>query len=285
MAFNLSSRAMIVVLRISQWTARRVDQKVTREVAERHGAENRRVGEYRKNLLPEKSLEAVRLISYDARAFHYEQTLPWLDDGMRMLPSKNFLAYSERMRALRGQFDDAVKTFADNYPEYIEAARKELNGLFNEADYPDPETVRCLFEFKVNIYPIPEQSDFRIELSNDDLAAIRKDIEDRAASAVQTANKDMWERLYGVVATMASTLGNTKKFRNSLVENVVDICGLLTRLNVADDPELEAMRLRVEKELCAIAAEDLRKNAGSRDRVREAAVKIRTAIQAKKKGV
>ena len=49
-------------------------------------------------------------------------------------------------------------------------------------------------------------------------------------------------------------------FSDSLVNNIVDLCALLPRLNIADDPRLEEMRQTVESTLCQANPEVLRDN-------------------------
>ena len=75
------------------------------------------------------------------------------------------------------------------------------------------------------------------------------------------ATRDCWDRLYKVVSKAAEKLADPKGiFRDSLVENARELCELLPRLNVMDDPNLEAMRHSVEKALCVHDADDLRKS-------------------------
>jgi len=52
---NLNDRALLVQLSISQWTARKFDKRVTRDVASSHGT-TIDVGRYNKVLLPMNDL-------------------------------------------------------------------------------------------------------------------------------------------------------------------------------------------------------------------------------------
>ena len=63
---DLTSRAMLVELQVSQWTARKYDRKVSNEVAEQHGAEHD-MGRYNKNLLGKGSLSAISAIDRSSR--------------------------------------------------------------------------------------------------------------------------------------------------------------------------------------------------------------------------
>ena len=58
---------------------------------------------------------------------------------------------------------------------------------------------------------------------------------------------------------------DTKKiFRDSLVENAVQLCGLLKHLNITNDTKMEYMRSKLEGQLRGISAQDLREDEGLR---------------------
>ena len=58
---------------------------------------------------------------------------------------------------------------------------------------------------------------------------------------------------------MAEKLADPKSvFRDTLVENTKEVCSILSRLNFADDPNLEAMRQQVEGSLANNHPESLR---------------------------
>src|SRR5690606_35105548 len=74
---SLSSRAILVDLDISQWSARKLDKRETDEVLFRNGA-SRRAARVNKSLLPgAQSLEAVMKKATEIRTWFYERTLPW----------------------------------------------------------------------------------------------------------------------------------------------------------------------------------------------------------------
>ena len=74
-----------------------------------------------------------------------------------------------------------------------------------------------------------------------------------------------WERLYKTVSHMAETLSDpAATFKNTLVENTQDICAVLTKLNVTDDPNLERLRQEVEATLTNTSPEVLRHDPDAR---------------------
>jgi hypothetical protein len=51
-----------------------------------------------------------------------------------------------------------------------------------------------------------------------------------------------------------------KIFRDTLVSNALDICSMLSNLNVTNDPKLEDARRKLESTLMGIDATDLRED-------------------------
>lgn len=249
----LANNALLVTLNVSQWTARKQDKQATKEVAMAHNL-SKDVGAYHKSVLPGATeLEHIKKCTGAARTFYYKNTLPWTVQGAAILPNKNYFWFTQEMRALKSEWEQAVQDFLTVYPTLKANAQQQLNGLYNEADYPqDPSK---LFKFDIGFSPVPQDGDFRIELAEDEMEKFRNDV----LSAEREANQDLWKRLYDVVHHAADRLRDPDAvFRDTLVENAVDLCEMLPRLNFNDDPALEEMRLAVEKSLCNKAPEALR---------------------------
>ena len=275
---DLTEKAMLVRLSVSQWTARKLDKRVTREVARQHQT-SEDAGNYRKALLAKEDLKAIQKTVGAARAFHYEQSLPWQDDGARLLPSANFLSYSQKMREYETEFQSAVADFLSRYPSMVHDARSHLNGLFDEKDYPTQSQVAEKFAFAVQVDPMPNATDFRVVLSAEEVERIQRDIETRTQAATAEAMKDLWRRLHDAVAHMAEKLSATDAiYRDSLVGNLTELVGLLPRLNLTDDPDLEAMRQEVEQKLCQYHPQDLRENKFERRKAADDAKQILDAM-------
>ncbi len=53
-----------------------------------------------------------------------------------------YMEFAEKVRSLKDEFDLAVSIFLTDYRDLKERARIELNGLFNERDYPTLASAR-----------------------------------------------------------------------------------------------------------------------------------------------
>lgn len=246
---NLSDRALLVQLSISQWTARKYDRKASRRVAEEfHSYVDQ--GRYNKALLPMNGLlDNVHKKTTHIREKFYKNTLPWGMEGTMMLPTSNYLSFMTEFRKEKGEWESIVQTFVDNYDSLRLDAQRVLGQLYDPADYPSVNDVRRKFSMDMAVFPVPS-GDFRVSIASDELTRIQQDVERRVADAQTNAMKEVWERLYDRVKHMAEKLSDPKAiFRDSMVENAKEICALLPRLNFTDDPDLEAMRQEVEASL------------------------------------
>ncbi len=246
---NLSDRALLVQLSISQWTARKYDKKVTQDVASSHGVSTS-AGRYNKVLLPMNDLlDRVHKKSTLIRTKFYENTLPWGIEGTMMLPSANYLKFVTEFRKEKGEWQYLVDDFERHYPQLKLDAQRLLNGMYNDADYPSEGEIGRKFKMDMAIFPVPA-TDFRVSIASDELTRIQQDVEARVRDAQQQAMQEVWNRLYERVKNMAEKLADPKAiFRDTLVDNLRDQCDMLTRLNFTDDPNLEALRSEVEANL------------------------------------
>lgn len=246
---NLSDRALLVQLRVSQWTARKYDKRATQEVASNHGTTTA-AGRYNKSLLPMNDyLDRVHKKTTHIREKFYDNTLPWGIEGTMMLPTSNYLQFMTDFRKEKSEWWSLVNMFSDNYMDLKDNAKRSLGSLYNEDDYPSVDAIRTKFDIDMAVFPVPS-NDFRTNIASDELQKIQQDVERRVQDAQQQAMKEVWTRLFDRVKHMAEKLADPKAiFRDSMIDNAREICALLPRLNFTDDPQLEEMRQDVEAKL------------------------------------
>jgi hypothetical protein len=286
-ATPLSRKAMLVSVSISQWSARKLDKRVTDETNRKYNAADN-AGRYNKLLIESERLAKITAIVSAARALHYSMTMPWADDGPRILPNKLFVKFSESFRTLKREFEAAADEFAVGYPGFVAERKIALNGLFNESDYPDASEIRNKFHLEMSLLPFPDADDFRAELDADTVADIKREIAETSSHAIGDAMRHTARQIVETVGRMASKLKEYKPgegkekaegvFRNSLVENVRELANLLPAFNLTEDPKLAAITDRIAKELCAENASDLRKNDTARESVAKSADEIVAAV-------
>jgi hypothetical protein len=279
-ATPLSRKAVLVAVNISQWSARKLDRKITDKVNREHGAA-KDAGRYNKLLIDADHLTEMQSLVSKARALHYTMTRPWTDEGPRILPNALFAKFSNEFRTLKREFNDAADRFAAAYPSFVEQRRHALNGLFSEADYPSADQIRSKFNLDLTMLPFPDAEDFRSELDADTVAEIKRELAETSAKAVDGAMAHTANQIIETVGHMAEKLAAYKSgskgekaegvFRDSLVGNVRQLADLLPAFNLTNDPRLTAVTDRIVRELCAEDPETLRQNDQARASVAKSA--------------
>lgn len=281
---TISEKAMLAGVKITAWSARKLDRKVTDETNHAHNAAAD-AGRYNKALLSAGALSEIVGISGRARREHYARTLPWADNGNRILSAAGFPEFARVMRGLGAEFDAAVDKFAANYDSFVADARIRLNGMFDASDYPDTADIRSRFSFKRQIWPMPDAGDFRVAISAGESDRIRAEIQSEFDAAMQMATRDVFSRIADCVGAMAEKLPAYAPtgvkgapvpglFRDSLVGNVRDLVALLPSLNFTGDATIARIGERMEKALCRYDADALRDDAGVRKETADAAADI-----------
>lgn len=255
----ITERAMIVSLSISRWEGYRLDKEASRKVTEENGAASD-AARVNKHLVPKEALADVVAAANAIRDFVYSNTLPWRDQGGRLLSRRLYMTFIEQYERLRQKFDDAVTDFLNNkYPVAKERAAFRMGELFNPADYPSASELRYRFRVSLDIEAIATPNDFRVQLDAAHVERVRKSMEDAALRRVQNAQADVWKRLIEKVGNYAERLATPDAvFRDSLVGNIEDLLEMIPGLNVLDDPDIERTRQEISQKLVGHSAKDIR---------------------------
>ncbi len=269
----IQNSAMLVDLNISVWTGRKQDKRVSEEIDAAKSTKTK-AGNYHKKLLAgTQKLDDLQKLVTGIRAWHYAQTLPWSDGGSRLLPMKNFFDYKATLNDLETQFNEAVEAFLTDYPTLVSAAAFQLGDLFDSEEYPNAERLRDKFRFRFVFLPVPEVGDFRIDINEQHKEELKAQYESFYENKLSEAMQDAWARLHECLSKMSEKLANapsprmtkdgevyTQIFRDSLVTNAVELCELLTKLNVTNDAKLENARKTLESLIVGVSPKDLRED-------------------------
>ena len=264
---GISDKALLVSIKISQWTGRKLDRAATRDVEDNFKTEGR-VGNYTKKLLPKSSeLKAIAQHVSAMRAYFYENTLPWYSDGSRIISSKNYIDFTKEFGKRKREFDAAVVSFLRNYDRLQRNAEANLGNLYNASDYPSAEALGLCFGCEIAFFPVPDVSDFRTEVLDSEKANFIKAMRETEAAATA----ECYNRLKKVISKATETLAQPKAiFRDSLIDNITELCELLPKLNVMEDSTLESVRQEVARVVRSTSSEGLRRSADDRKKATDA---------------
>lgn len=288
----LSEIAMLATLNVSMWAATVTDEKISREVAKRHNA-SQDSGVYKKNAIDIKAPEYRALITAKSniRNRYYELTLPWGNNGSRILSAQMHPKFCDDMRKLSGEYTSAVRDFVDAFPRLKQEAKIARNGMYNEDDYP--ENISSKFDCKWSFDNVSNADDFRIKLASSVVEEIREEMRKQNEDTLNLAMHDAYDRLYKHINRMVERLADRTpknsvrgkanrakvaekggKFRETLVSGLEELCEMLPLMNLSNDEQLNELTGRARQMIKGVTVEQLREVPAKRREVHAEAKKI-----------
>lgn len=255
---SIVTDCMVVNLQIGVWAGYRLDKEASRKVTEEAKAESD-AARVNKHLIGKDVIKPIMTAASSVRTHFYAKTLPWKDNGDRLLTRKMFMGFMQDHGSLKDKFMDEVDQFLDvAYPRAKEQAGFRMGELFNPSDYPTAHELRRKFYVNIDIDPVTEAHDFRVKLDKDHLAKVQHDIEAATQQRINRAMTDVWSRLHETLKHYYAKMSTDEIFRDSTVRNLEEIVDILPALNITNDPQLEALRQDVKRTLVGYEPKDLR---------------------------
>ena len=271
---DIRNFATLCKLRVRKWVGRKRDKSAARKAESDHGSVDGTYTAYKKLFAgTEDKLKAVNSVLDAARTRHYQMTLPWSTTGMdetgrrdgpRLLPNTLFMEYITEMGQAKQTMQQRFSELRQAYPQLLLEAGRNLGSAFVITDYPTPDELEQLFALDFEFSPIPEGVDFK-GLPAQQAQRLSDALEKSKRACMENAMRDVWARMHDVVFKMAERLSDPKKlFHDTLVTNVQETADLLQHLNAVNDPHIEEIRQRIERDLCRHDARQLRENLAKR---------------------
>lgn len=276
--FNLDTCTLLVEFNASVWTARKLDKTTTTEIVASKNAGSKDAARVNKHLLAGRTeLDVIQQAVGRARQFVYDKTLPWSDSGLRLLPTVNFVQFTERMNDFDEEISALVKSFVAIYPTLITAQAMALGDMFKRDDYPTANEILTKFSFRVNYMPVPTSGDIRVDVGNqaqkelnDRLQALTQERIDNAMNDIKTRLLDHLKRMSDRLTTdYVAGEAKQRRFHDTLVDGALDLCDMAKSLNVTNDVGLEQARKELEQLLTGVTPDELRKNEAIRQDVKK----------------
>lgn len=268
---QLQDRALLIKLRIESWGTTKKDRRANRVVSEAMKSADSAT-QVSKRLCPEGALKAVKAKADEAREYVRTVTSPWTDDGARLIQAEDLLTLqAELRRKYRPAWEQEVAAVVQRLAEFRDQwGPANLGDMYDKSLYPDAAGMYAEFAWNVDILPLnPNSRELRVVLGNEYVDQIQKEAE---ARILQTLYSRIAAPIENMVARLQPTGGS---FKDTLVSNVKDIAALIPALNVTGDPNLDALRQRIENELTHFGPETLRHSHRAR---RETAAKAKAIL-------
>ncbi len=253
---DLSTRAMLVRLRINRWGAKRNDSEIAMEVAKSKNSDAE-LGKFTKQLLKSDALDTFRRLSRQCRKLHKYYTLPW-DEGVGLLPADMYFKYTEvigeKQREAMKAADEFVAEYKTQWNNGLGDYKKGLGDMFNADDYPEPNKVRSKFGIHIRTSTIQDPNDFRVKMVSTSADSLKKqmfsDFQDNLKDALRSPITRLFEQLKHVQGKLHE---KDAVFRDSLIGNIQELVEILPSLNVLNDPKIAAMIKQTKKEICSVS--------------------------------
>lgn len=288
---SISSAAMLGSINISVWEARKQDRKTAEEVTQSKGARSKRAATVHKHLFSEcPALEAIKSLRGEVRNWFNTVTLPWDDNGRRLITTAQYLTVTGQAARYEQRFNDLVQVFLRTYSTEISKQAFEMGALFDRSEYPPESEVAAKFRFSFTVEPVPESGDFRVDIGHAAAADLRDQYDKAMQARVAGAMADAWDRVKtqvewvkermtavlehdpdaveqveerddtGAVVSVEIKKKRRPKLYDSMLEQGLELTALLRDLNVTNDPKLEAARQALETALSRVDMDSLKES-------------------------
>jgi hypothetical protein len=269
---NLDTCSMLVEVNIGSWTARKLDKSATEEVVHNKNAASKDAARVNKSLFAGRTeLKEIESMAAEVRHFVDDNTMPWSNSGIRLLPTARFLVFDAQIKVYEQKFYDMVQDFLHLYPTLITAQAMALGDMFNRDDFPLPETLGSKFTFSVGYMPVPSSGDFRVDVgleAQEELrAALDREKDKRIAAIKGQFVEQMGEQLkrmsyiLGGVFKSKDKNGNeivkTRAVYPSLMDDAWNLVEMIKAFNVDDPAIVEATRM-LEQAINGVDLKDLK---------------------------
>lgn len=287
---KLKNKALLVNLSISTWSPAKIDRPESQELRKKHNV-TRNAARVSKRLMESQNLRDVLFIKGQARNRHYKETLPWKDGDLRIITTANYLQYRGIMDSFKVTFEAAVKKFLADYAQDAANAQNMLGTLYRPEDYPPPAQIARKFSFSVQFYAISDETDFRVDLADNEIRTIQQDAEKMIRESVKESVKECYERIAAAATHIEERLtgtddkGKDKRFHDTLIENVRELADTLPRLNIAQDPALDALAADLREKLAKHEPGKLRTDKAARSETAAAAREIVSKVETERQKI
>lgn len=237
---SIKDHAMLVSLSVSKPQMTKKDEKATRDAENANNAHG--AGQFRKDLYPKSLVQPINLVETSARAYIERVTYMW-ERGEFMLPTSKFMEFTERMGKFQLEFDQCVTAFLNNWSNVMQQAELSQGALFDANEYPDLTDLKSDFRFRVMYRPITDVTDFRVQLQDEEMDALRAEVETATKESMNNLLRAPLQRLKEVVQKLNEVTAKTDReavnkktgvvetrgpiFRDSVVDNIMEEINLL----------------------------------------------------------
>jgi hypothetical protein len=220
---GLDEKAVLVELKRSMFGTSKLDT----EESQAYGA-----GNVVKHLFKGTANRMAKVKSHYTDVYTYvnDNTLPWAK-GVRMLNIDHYMDFTKGVRERIDAADAAAQDLVANWDYEVQEDLYRLQRIAQE--------IAERFKIEVRFMPVPTAGDFRVNISDEDKASLQKQLEEAEDQAAKHVIEQMLRPMQAAAEKLATPIGKDGSiFRDSLIDNMVEVAERMERINVSDDPEV-----------------------------------------------
>lgn len=223
------------------------------------------------------SKELIECDEYAAITSYQGQIRQWLN--LRAVPS----FFRDALMLVKIDMTDEVERYLQRaqqsqvgmveqlivvYPERKEDARRALNGLYNEDDYPAPDKLRDLFAIKWNWIALGVPETLPDTIRQQENAKLQNLWEESIQEIIKSLREGFKELVDHAVDRLTVRPGEKPKvFRDTFVTNFKAFLDTFSARNIVNDTELARLVDNAKDILRGITADELRQDISTRNYV------------------
>lgn len=263
---KIKSSALLVALHLGRYNPVKTDKTESIKVRSAHNirADDNTLS-VRKNTLPTADvLEKIEKLDNKLRSTFDKFCAPYAR-GVGLLPAAKFLDLRQALNPLLDERGILVKKLADDYGIYREAAKRLLNGTFKESDYPEVDNVVSRFHHKLDVFPIADPRDAKLNVLSDIADSINAAVTETFKEKAEGVVPYIREVLLDPLVKFSETLQNPEAtFKDSLVGNLAEACERAETLNILEDDEIVNAIYIIRQQVSCYPPHQLRDSLGDR---------------------
>lgn len=286
LAQKLKANMAAVRLSKSTWhLSRKLNHEQVTKAASEFQADPRFIGASKKLINPRtKKYRDCNAILGEARAYWKSVTIPFPEDGVRLIRRDHMAKFQETMNAFKAELLQAAQALQADYETIRGEAQQQLGELFNETDYPGDITDQFALKWEFPSIEPPAyllEADPTGQLYAQQVALMEARLQESIALTEEAFTKTFHE----MVTRLAERLkfgevdpetGERKPlvFHDSTVENLQAFFEQFKALNVGSSPDLDKLVEQAKQVIGDKAPGDIRKDVTLRQNMQVAMAEL-----------
>jgi len=279
----LKNKALMVKLNRKKFNRNKTDKLMSEEICKLKKVTEKGAVRVNKSLFPKSVTQATNDIYSKAGKYYYRVSLPWDDQGYRLLSIDIYTEFTKKFKEFANNYRKEVAIFVESIQANVALARETLGDAFDINDYKfiapngsvDQEMLMNMFQLDLEWDVVSSGDDLRAVLTEADREAIAAQIDEQAMKKFSRAQEHIVTTLRDHVYAIHERLCKSEHvFRDSLIGNLEELVDLIPKMNIAGDPAINEMAAEAKKHLTKWDPQTLRDDDQKRKEVSDSAKKI-----------